>query len=131
MNQIIKNKKGFTLIELIVVIVIIGILAAIVIPRLTGFTEKANISADKATYEIVNTAVAIAVTEGTVTSDVTLSSAASGATFTTNATPMAIYVQSNPKFKLAANQSGTMTWDVTAGVVTAPQISDAGVITKD
>jgi type IV pilus assembly protein PilA len=37
-----KNRKGFTLIELIVVIVIIGILAAILIPRLTGFTEKAD-----------------------------------------------------------------------------------------
>lgn len=37
-----KNRKGFTLIELIVVIVIIGILAAILIPRLTGFTDKAE-----------------------------------------------------------------------------------------
>lgn len=37
-----KNRKGFTLIELIVVIVIIGILAAVLIPRLTGFTDKAE-----------------------------------------------------------------------------------------
>ncbi len=37
-----KNKKGFTLIELIVVIVIIGILAAILIPRFSGFTDKAK-----------------------------------------------------------------------------------------
>jgi type IV pilus assembly protein PilA len=37
-----NNKKGFTLIELIVVIAILGILAAILIPRFTGFQEKAR-----------------------------------------------------------------------------------------
>ncbi len=37
-----KNQKGFTLIELIVVIAILAILAAILIPRFTGFQEKAR-----------------------------------------------------------------------------------------
>ncbi|WP_142414890.1 type II secretion system protein [Hathewaya massiliensis] len=37
-----NKKKGFTLIELIVVISIIGILAVILLPKFGGFTDKAR-----------------------------------------------------------------------------------------
>lgn len=42
MTKKLTNKKAFTLTELIVVIVIIGILAAVLIPSLTSYIEKAK-----------------------------------------------------------------------------------------
>ena len=37
-----NNKKGFTLVELIVVLVILAILAALLIPTLTGYIDRAK-----------------------------------------------------------------------------------------
>ena len=43
-----KNQKGFTLIELIMVTIILGILAAVAIPRYTSTVDKAEAAAEDA-----------------------------------------------------------------------------------
>jgi type IV pilus assembly protein PilA len=69
-----KNvQKGFTLIELMIVVAIIGILAAVAIPAYQDYTTKAKIQEGVSMSAPVRTALGIACSEGTL----------SGATLTT------------------------------------------------
>ena len=68
-----KRKKGFTLVELIVVIAVLGVLAAILIPIIGGYIAKANTAADKANARCLFNAVAVLVADEVVPAGATYS----------------------------------------------------------
>ncbi|ADC89162.1 general secretion pathway protein G [Thermocrinis albus DSM 14484] len=51
------DKRGFTLIEVLVVIVVLGILAAIIVPRITGRLDEAKIEATKVQMKAIRDAL--------------------------------------------------------------------------
>lgn len=63
MKRFKKNKKGFTLVELIVVLVILAILIALLIPTLTGYIDKANKRSAHADLKLIANAATSAYAE--------------------------------------------------------------------
>lgn len=65
-NHITKKKKGFTLVELIIVIAIIAILAAVAIPKFGAIRDNANSKADLATAKNIATVVSAELANGNI-----------------------------------------------------------------
>lgn len=57
------NKKGFTVVELVIVIAIIAVLAAVLIPTFAGVIKTARLSADKKAVQEMTSALSVATAE--------------------------------------------------------------------
>ncbi|MCR4287722.1 MAG: prepilin-type N-terminal cleavage/methylation domain-containing protein, partial [Deltaproteobacteria bacterium] len=111
----IDNKKGFTLIELVMVIVILAILAAVAIPRFIDLQSDARVSTAKgiggavagaanilhAQYLLKGTTYMLGTTEA--------SSAATAVLFNANIAGATVAVSQNATFGADADRSGLVT----------------------
>ncbi|MDD5509374.1 MAG: prepilin-type N-terminal cleavage/methylation domain-containing protein [Dehalococcoidales bacterium] len=95
-----RGQKGFTLMELLIVVAILGVLAAVVIPRFTGLIGRGQTEAATTELSIVQTAMVAAMTDAK----------------TATVSPQATYIQLTPSTALIGNYLQTDTnwtyiWD--------------------
>ena len=63
MKGLLKNQRGFTLLEMLIVISIVGVLAAVAVPRFTNAVALANTARIQSDLQVLNAAVVMYQTE--------------------------------------------------------------------
>jgi type IV pilus assembly protein PilA len=109
-----SNKDGFTLVELLIVIAIIGVLAAIIVPNVTGLAGAGQPEAAQAELSTVQSAMDTMMAKASLSSITAVTQATNNMTaFPDTSHPL------SPNFVRSATTKGTYTCDSTGKVTQA------------
>lgn len=122
-----KNNKGFSLVELIIVIAIMAILVGVMAPQLIKYIEKTNVSNDTQICDTVRTAVQTAMMDPSVITDAAYEDVTGGASGATYASIAAINTAAGTtKFADSINDSLGVPAGGTADAFLKTQMKSSG-----